>query len=89
MATATRRVHYTYAEYTALEDESPIRHEYLDGEIYAMAGGVTGPLGLGRRCDPHASRRASAELSRLHLGFAHPNLGDGAFYLPRCKCGLR
>lgn len=39
MATATRRVHYTYAEYTALEDESPIRHEYLDGEIYAMAGG--------------------------------------------------
>ena len=39
MATATRGVHYTYAEYTALEDESPIRHEYLDGEIYAMAGG--------------------------------------------------
>jgi Uma2 family endonuclease len=39
MATATRRVHYTYSEYTALEDESPIRHEYLAGEIYAMAGG--------------------------------------------------
>ena len=38
MSTA-RRLHYTYAEYTALEDESPIRHEYLDGEIYATAGG--------------------------------------------------
>jgi Uma2 family endonuclease len=38
MSTA-RRVHYTYAEYAALEDESAIRHEYLDGEIYAMAGG--------------------------------------------------
>jgi Uma2 family endonuclease len=38
MATV-RRVHYTYAEYLALEDESAIRHEYLDGEIYAMAGG--------------------------------------------------
>jgi Uma2 family endonuclease len=38
MSTA-RRVHHSYAEYTALEDESPIRHEYLDGEIYAMAGG--------------------------------------------------
>jgi Uma2 family endonuclease len=38
MSTA-RRLHYTYAEYTALENESPIRHEYLDGEIYAMAGG--------------------------------------------------
>ncbi len=34
-----RRVHYTYAEYLALEEESSVRHEYLDGEIYAMAGG--------------------------------------------------
>jgi Uma2 family endonuclease len=34
-----RRVHYTYAEYLALEEESSIRHEYLDGEIYARAGG--------------------------------------------------
>lgn len=39
MATSTRRLHYTYEEYLALEEESPIRHEYLDGEIYAMAGG--------------------------------------------------
>jgi Uma2 family endonuclease len=39
MTTSHRRLHYTYAEYLALEDESPIRHEYLDGEIYAMAGG--------------------------------------------------
>ena len=39
MGTAARRVHHAYAEYLALEDESPIRHEYLDGEIYAMAGG--------------------------------------------------
>lgn len=33
-------MHYTYAEYLVLEDESSIRHEYLDGEIYAMAGGT-------------------------------------------------
>ena len=39
MATATRRMHYAYSEYTALEVDSSIRHEYLDGEIYAMAGG--------------------------------------------------
>jgi Uma2 family endonuclease len=38
MSTSARRVHYTYAEYLALEDESSVRHEFLDGEIYAMAG---------------------------------------------------
>jgi Uma2 family endonuclease len=39
MSTSARRVHYTYAQYLALEEESSVRHEYLEGEIYAMAGG--------------------------------------------------
>ena len=30
----------TYAEYLALEDVSPERHEYLRGEVYAMSGGT-------------------------------------------------
>jgi Uma2 family endonuclease len=35
-----RRVHrYTYGDYVALELMSPTKHEFLDGEIYAMAGG--------------------------------------------------
>ena len=35
-----RRLHrYTYAEYVALERQSPTKHEFLDGEIYAMVGG--------------------------------------------------
>jgi Uma2 family endonuclease len=34
------RLHrYTYADYVALEDSSSTKHEYLAGEIYAMAGG--------------------------------------------------
>lgn len=40
MATTAREVHHTYAEYLALEEESSTRHEFLDGEIYAMAGGT-------------------------------------------------
>jgi Uma2 family endonuclease len=40
MSSADRQVHYTYEEYAGLEEESSIRHEYLDGEIYAMAGGT-------------------------------------------------
>ncbi|MEA2236360.1 MAG: hypothetical protein QOC81_1084 [Thermoanaerobaculia bacterium] len=30
---------YTYADYVALEMISTGKHEFLDGEIYAMAGG--------------------------------------------------
>lgn len=30
---------YTYADYVALELESPTKHEFLAGEIYAMTGG--------------------------------------------------
>jgi len=39
MATA-RHLHHTYADYLAVEKDSPVRHEYLDGEIFAMAGGT-------------------------------------------------
>lgn len=31
--------HYTYRQYLALEEASNVKHEFLDGEIYAMAGG--------------------------------------------------
>ncbi len=40
MSTTARRLHYTYTEYLQLEEDSPIKHEYLNGEIYAMAGGT-------------------------------------------------
>jgi len=33
------RHHYTYAQYVALERDSPTKHEFFGGEIYAMAGG--------------------------------------------------
>ena len=39
MSGTARRLRYTYSQYVALEEESSIRHEYLEGEIYAMAGG--------------------------------------------------
>jgi Uma2 family endonuclease len=36
-----RRIHrYTYSDYVALEQDSPTKHEFLDGEIYAMGGGT-------------------------------------------------
>ena len=40
MTTSAHEVHYTYAEYLALEQSSNVKHEYLGGQIYAMAGGT-------------------------------------------------
>ena len=33
------RHRYTYDEYLAFERDSEMKHEFADGEIYAMAGG--------------------------------------------------
>ncbi len=65
---ATSRARYTRAEYMAFERSSNAKHEYLDGAIYAMAGGsrehalvavnVTTLLNValrGRACGVHSS----------------------------------
>lgn len=38
MSTVRRLHRYTYADYVAVELQSPTKHEFFDGEIYAMAG---------------------------------------------------
>ena len=45
MATVStaRRLHHSYAEYLDVEAQTDVRHEYLEGEIYAMAGGRSRP----------------------------------------------
>jgi Uma2 family endonuclease len=40
MAIPAHRIRYSYAEYLALEGSSNVKHEFLDGQIYAMAGGT-------------------------------------------------
>ncbi len=39
MSVPAHVVRYTWQEYLALEAASNVKHEYLDGQIYAMAGG--------------------------------------------------
>ena len=38
---------YTWEQYLALERGSPIKHEFLEGEIFAMAGGTPEHAALG------------------------------------------
>ena len=40
MVTPRNHHRYTYADYVGVEKYSDVKHEYLDGEIYAMAGGT-------------------------------------------------
>ena len=40
MSTSAGLHRYTYADYLALEEASNVKHEFLGGEIYGMAGGT-------------------------------------------------
>lgn len=40
MSTPAHRICHPYDEYLVLEGHSNIRHEFLDGQIYAMSGGT-------------------------------------------------
>ena len=40
MPAPLRTSNYTYAEYVAFEASSNVKHEFFDGQIYAMAGGT-------------------------------------------------
>jgi Uma2 family endonuclease len=39
MSQVVRRPRYAYDDYVQLDEDSHVKHEYLDGQIYAMAGG--------------------------------------------------
>ena len=40
MAVPAHNIRYSWADYLALEGSSNVKHEFLDGQIYGMAGGT-------------------------------------------------
>jgi Uma2 family endonuclease len=61
--TGLARQHFTFDDYVALEDASPVKHEFLAGQVWAMTGGspehaavagavirLLGQALLGQRC---------------------------------------
>jgi Uma2 family endonuclease len=65
------RHRYTYDEYLAFERDSKMKHEFVDGEIYAMAGGHSGTV---------PSHRGSALLSKVLA------LRIASLFSPTCDC---
>lgn len=68
MAAPSRR--YTWEDYLSVEEMSAVRHEFLNGEIFAMAGGTpehaalsaAAVIVLGRRPEGRPCRPYSADL---------------------------
>lgn len=52
MAASVALHRHSFSDYLALEGASNTKHEFLDGEIYGMAGG---PSRVPRRLSIHAS----------------------------------
>ena len=46
MSQPASRHRYSYADYLAHDEASNVKHEYLDGEIYGLAGGTPDHAGL-------------------------------------------
>jgi Uma2 family endonuclease len=68
MMAFVHKLNYTYADYLGFEASSNVKHEFLDGQIYAMAGGtpehaalaaaaiaLLGPQLRGGPCRPYSS----------------------------------
>lgn len=83
MGSAVQRILLSETEYLASEEQSSIRHEYMAGELYAMAGGsqrhnrialnIASALLFGLRSMP-----CQAFMSDVKLYVAHNN----AYYYP-------
>ncbi len=90
MATAAARQRMSYADYLAAEAESDGRHEFVEGDAWAMAGGsrahglvsaaVTIALGSALRGRPC---RVGNSDTRVHL----PTLGDSVYPDVHVVCG--
>src|SRR5436190_17616898 len=40
MSAPSHKIHYSYGDYLTLESSSNVKHDFLGGQIYAMAGGT-------------------------------------------------
>jgi Uma2 family endonuclease len=60
-------VHYSFREYLAHEEASNTKHEYLDGQIYAMAGGTPEHSALIASVTTHLSNQVRGGPCRVHM----------------------
>ena len=80
MSQTTRLHRYTYADYVGIELGSSGKHEFFDGEIYAMAGGTEDHSALSVAITSALLRAAAGGECRGRVGAGRE---------PRCRHGGR
>jgi Uma2 family endonuclease len=70
----------TYEEYLEFEERSPIRHEYVAGEVYAMAGPSTRHNTISLNIHTHLRSAARAHGCRVFVEAIKLHIGDRVYY---------
>ena len=60
-------VHHTFRDYLSHEEASNTKHEYLDGQIYALAGGIPEHSALIASVTTHLSNQVRGGHCRVHM----------------------
>jgi Uma2 family endonuclease len=66
VAQPVRLHHHSYLDYRLLEEASSTKHEFLDGEIYAMAGGTPLHVALGAAVAASLSNQVAGSSCRVY-----------------------
>jgi len=84
MVQAIEELYVSYEDYVTAEIESTVKHEWLDGLVYAMAGGRSNMAGLPRICSACSATRSRAtaastrRIGPLREGDEVLDLSDGS-----------
>lgn len=70
----------TVEEYLAFEETSPVRHEYVDGEIYAMTGATRRHSQIATNIAGHCWTAARGGPCRVHRGEVKLQIGRIYYY---------
>lgn len=71
MVAPTRHHRYTYAEYLTLEKSANVRHEFFDGEIFAMAGGTPEHAAISMNVGTSLNNQLRGKGCRVHSSDLH------------------
>lgn len=73
---------WTIEEYLAYEDETDLKHEFIDGEIYAMSGGTKNHSFITGNAFIAVGQRLSGSSCRIHTSDMRVRISDTKYVYP-------